>query len=339
MKIQKIIPKKTQKFSKRIKMPFIFKSSKSFKYIFIILMLLYLIDLIRFQVSPNNTKTHTKFFGNIGQFKRRAFDEYKPHKVFIEAHRGVNKIKFQNTKESIELAIKYGLDSFETDFLLSKDNVGVLVHGGREGDLTHYYKKTRNKVIYTNWKKLSKLRTKKNKLKMPKLEDIMKLAKNKIFMNLEIKDPRVDLVFPYVIKLIEKYDYFNQISLSSFNHNYYKKIVEYNQNNTFKKKLYFGFLYHGFDIIKEYPFNLTKNTLNLYWRNITKDVCDKAHENGMAVFAWFSFREKENEEDWQRLFDSGIDIICTNYPLKATKFRNKYYIKKSYKDFMRKFFS
>ena len=59
----------------------------------------------------------------------------------------------------------------------------------------------------------------------------------------------------------------------------------------------------------------------------------------MAVFAWFSFREKENEEDWQRLFDSGIDIICTNYPLKATKFRNKYYIKKSYKDFMRKFFS
>ena len=334
MKIQKIIPKKTQKFSKRIKMPFIFKSSKSFKYIFIILMLLYLIDLIRFQVSPYNTKTHAKFFGNIGQFKRRAFDEYKPHKVFIEAHRGVNKIKFQNTKESIELAIKYGLDSFETDLWLSKDNVGVLVHGGREGDLTHYYKKTRNKVIYTNWKKLSKLRTKKNKLKMPKLEDIMKLAKNKIFMNLEIKDPRVNLVFPYVIKLIEKYDYFNQISLSSFNHNYYKKIIEYNKNNKFGKKLSFGFLYGGRSNQTMYPFNLPKTSLNLYWRKVTKEICDKAHANGMAVFAWFYMRENENEKIWQRLFDYGIDIICTNYPLRAIKFRKYYYKRKSRKKFI-----
>ena len=50
--------------------------------------------------------------------KRRSFDEFKPHKVFIEAHRGVNREKFQNTKESIELAIKYGLDSFETDLII-----------------------------------------------------------------------------------------------------------------------------------------------------------------------------------------------------------------------------
>ena len=87
-----------------------------------------------------------------------------------------------------------------------------------------------------------------------------------------------------------------------------------------------------------YNFNLPKTSLNLYWRSVTKNVCDKAHANGMAVFAWFYLGENENEEIWQRLFDCGIDIICSNFPLKAKKFRNKYYIQKSYKDFMRKFF-
>ena len=321
MERKKQIPPIKKKFSYK----YIIKTKTNYfilKFIFIIIIIILLSYIMKL---PN--------------LKRRAFDEFKPHKVFIEAHRGVNRLKFQNTKESIELAIKYGIDTVETDLWLSKDNVGVLSHVGRSNEFYQYYQNANFSIFNTNWTELSKLRTIRDNLTMPKLEDIMILAKNKIFIDLEIKDPRVDIVFPYITNLIEKYDYFNQISLSSFNHNYYKKIVEYNQNNTFKKKLYFGFLYHGFDIIKEYPFNLTKNTLNLYWRNITKDVCDKAHENGMAVFAWFSFTEKENEEDWQRLFDSGIDIICTNYPLKATKFRNKYYIKKSYKDFMRKFFS
>ena len=38
---------------------------------------------------------------------------------------------------------------------------------------------------------------------MPKLEELIKLAKNKIIINLEIKDPRIDLIFPKITKLIE----------------------------------------------------------------------------------------------------------------------------------------
>ena len=83
-----------------------------------------------------------------------------------------------------------------------------------------------------------------------------------------------------------------------------------------------------------YPFNLPKTSLNLYWRKVTKEICDKAHANGMAVFAWFYMRENENEKIWQRLFDYGIDIICTNYPLRAIKFRKYYYKRKSRKKFI-----
>ena len=260
------------------------------------------------------------------KLKRRSFDEFKPHKVFIEAHRGVNREKFQNTKESIELAIKYGLDSFETDLWLSKDNVGVLVHGKGLGEIKRFYNKN-YRVIYTNWAKLSTLYTKRDKLRMPKLEDIIKLTKNKIFMNLEIKDPRVNLVFPYVIKMLKKYNYFDQVSISSFNHKYYKKVYEFNKNNKLGKKLSFGFIISG-GYSKYYPYHAPYNSLNLHWKLITKKICDKAHSNKMAVLAWFYLGENETFSIYERLFDYGIDIICTNDPLRAKKFRDLYYEKK-----------
>ena len=307
---KKIIQPKKQKFiRKKIKKkPFVLKINKSVKIIIFLLISLFLITF-------RNT------------LKRKSFDEFKPHKVFIEAHRGVNRQKFENTKESIELAIKYGLDSFETDLWLSKDKVGVLVHGkSPHGEIKHFYNRN-YKVIYTNWSQLSTLYTRKGKLKMPKLEDIIKLTKNKIFMNLEIKDPRVDLVFPYIIKLLKKYNYFDQISISSFNHNYYKKVYEFNKYNKLGKKLSFGFIISGGNS-KYYPYHAPHNSLNLYWKKVTKQICDKAHANKMAVMAWFYMNENETFNIYQRLFDYGIDIICSNDPLNAKKFRDLYYKKK-----------
>ena len=269
------------------------------------------------------------YFSFKPSLKRKAFDEYKPHKVFIEAHRGVNREVFQNTKEAILLAIKYGLDSFETDAWLSSDNVLVLVHGGFLGDISHYYN-AHYKVIGTNWEKLSKVRTKRGNLTMPRLDEIMQLTKNKIFMNLEIKDFRADLVFPQVVNLIEKYDYFDQISISSFHHRYYGKIVEYNNNNTLGKKISFGFLYGGGSNPKAYPYHFKYNSLNVLWTKVNKRVCEKAHENGMAVFAWFYMGVEETDKIYKSLFDSGVDIICSNDPLRAKKFRHFYYKKWKY---------
>ena len=259
--------------------------------------------------------------------RRKTFDVFKKHKVFIEAHRGVNRVKFENTKEAISLAIKMGLDSFETDTWLSKDNVLVLAHAGRLGDVSRLYN-SNYKIIDTNWTQLSKIRTKVGNLSMPRLEDIMILTKNKIFMNLEIKDPRINLVFPQITKLIEKYDFFDQISISSFNHKYYQKIEEYNNNHSLRKRLTFGFLYGGGSKNKYFVYNLKYNTINAYWTKINKIVCDKAHANGMAVMAWFYMGETENNHIYKRLFDYGVDVICSNEPLKAKKFRHYYYRKK-----------
>ena len=81
----------------------------------------------------------------------------------------------------------------------------------------------------------------------------------------------------------------------------------------------------GEEVIQITIYNSTNNTLNIYWSKITKNVCDKAHRNGMAVLAWFYMDEIENKTIYQRLFNNGIDILCTNYPFLAKKFRYFYY--------------
>lgn len=251
---------------------------------------------------------------------RHPNDIFSTHKTFIESHRGVNREIFQNTLEAFQRAIQYDIDSFETDVWLTKDNVLVILHGGDGGNLEGYYDHTGN-VKDLTWDELSTYRTIQDNLRMPRLIDVLELTKNKIFMNLEIKDPRTDLIFPYIIQLIEEYNFFDQIAISSFHHSYYDKIEEYNNNHD--NKIIFGFLYHK----NEIDFDYTKkgHSLNIYWKNASKEVCKKAHDNGMAILAWFNLEDEENSKIYKQLFENGVDSIICNVPLLAKKFRDNYY--------------
>jgi len=254
--------------------------------------------------------------------KRHSQDIFSPsHKTFIEAHRGINREIFQNTLESFQKVLKYNIESLETDTWLSKDNVLILLHGNNVSSLKGFYN-SHGKAKELTWKQLSQYRTIRDNLKMPRLSDLFKLTKNKVFINLEIKDPRVNLVFPKVIELIEKYNFFDQITISSYFYGYYYKIKEYNKKNN--KNLTFGFLYFKTKE-KYYNYHHKGNSLNIYWPHASKRVCDKAHKNGMAVMAWFLPRQKENNRLYKKLIENGVDVICCNEPVKAKRFRDNYY--------------
>ena len=256
-------------------------------------------------------------------FTRNSQDIFSPHKVFIESHRGVNREIFQNTIEAFRLAIRYKIECIETDVWLSKDNELVIMHGsGPDGNLEGFYDHPGN-ITNLTWAELSTYHTIKDNLTIPKLRDVMKLIKeNKIYMNLEIKDPRVDLVFPYLIELIEEFDIFEQINLSSYEHNYYYKIREYNIK--YNKNLIFGSLYKPY--MDEYDYSRKGSSLNIFWANATKEICDKAHENGMAVLTYFGMDNLENNEIYKQLIQNGVDIICCNKPVLAKAYRDSYYI-------------
>ena len=287
---------------------------KTLKYLLIVMIIILSVIISIYNVL----RTKIDFLNNNNKKLRHPQDIFAPHKTFIEAHCGMNKEIFQNTIESFSKAIEYGIESLETDVWLSKDNVLVFIHGSRIGNISKYYNHNGN-IKELNWDELSTLRTIKDNLTMPRLIDLMKLAKNKIYIDLEIKDPRVDLVFPKITKLIEEYDFFDQISICSFYHGYYEKIEEYNRKNN--KNLLFGF---GYKVNETNLIDYTKkgNTINIHWSVATKDVCDKAHENGMGVMAWFRLDEDENLENYKSLINNGVDVICANYTLIAKNYRD-----------------
>ena len=286
-----------------------------FKYLIIKIISILLIFLFLFLISKKE-----KNITPIAHEKRFSIDIFK-NKMLIEAHRGANKEIYQNTMEAFSKAIEYDIDCIETDVWLTKDKVLVLVHGsGLWGKLKKFYNVSKS-VTNMTWRQISRYRTVKDNLKMPKLEDLIKLAKNKTIINLEIKDPRIDLIFPKITKLIEKYDFHDQIFFISFYNEYYNKTVEYNKKK--RKNIIFEFAYRENVTYSQFDFSKKGNIMSIYWKNVTKEICDKAHANGMAVSASFRF-DKESPINYKKLIEAGVDAISVNYPSFAKKYRDFY---------------
>ena len=253
----------------------------------------------------------------------KSFEIFKPNHIpFIEGHRGVNKEYPENTLRAFQNALDNEIDGVELDVWLSKDNIPVVVHGSLFGFLYFYYKKAFGFVRNYLLDELKKLEVRNGDDKMPTLEEVFKLSQGKLFINIELKDSRCDKLFPVLIELIKKYDMFEKISLSSFHHQYAKYVFEYNKNNN--KKIEFGFLYRKKLIFDLFKYDMKNTTLNVYYTDATKARCDKAHENGMAVIAWFRMNDKENDDIYKKLLDNGVDGIISNFPKQAKAYRDFY---------------
>jgi len=263
---------------------------------------------------------------------RRSFDVMKKgHRLFIEGHRGVNREFTQNTLKSFAQAINYKLDSIELDIWLTKDKVPIILHGGDNGQLFEYMKNVDKNLVVNDitYDELSKLKfIEDDNQKIPKFEEVLDLCKDKIFINIEMKDPNINETFAKVIELLEKKDMIKQIDISSFHHEYHNLVEKYNE--THKDKIEFGYLYHDQkekEKFKPYRYDTPGCSMNVYQGDLTKEMVDKAHQNDMVVLIWFGMKDKESDELYQKLFDYGIDVICCNEPNKAKEFRDFKYKK------------
>lgn len=260
--------------------------------------------------------------------KRNSHDIFKKnHITYIESHRGFNKIYPQNTIPAFKEAINNSIDGIELDIWLTKDHVPVVVHGQIGGYLYNFYD-TIWKINSLTLNEVKKLRTINGNEKMPTLEEVLIICKNRIFLNIEIKDKNINKMFPILINLLEKYNMINEVHISSFTHGYYKLIKKYNEQH--ENKIEFGFLYYPIFMINWFKFNYPNCSLNIYYKDVTKDLVEKAHKNGMAVLAWFKMNDEENNNIYKSLFDNGVDSIITNYPIEAKKFRDEYFVNLKY---------
>ncbi len=258
------------------------------------------------------------------ELTRQSDDVLKREKIHIEAHRGVTEgQKYHNTKEGILNAIKNGVEAFETDVQLTKDKKLVLIHDFGLGIYNCEFITIPlvTKASEYTYEELQKCKTNEGGYKIPLLDEIMNITKGKIFMNLEIKDDNEE-IWDYIQDLIEKHEYFNQISICGFNHKYYEKVEKYNKD--YNRKIVFGFLYNQFNNIQKIFAGANRSnhqiSINADFIKKNPEIVEIAHNNNMAVGLWFFKEPKE----YYNLFDLGIDVIITDYPIKVAKQLEKY---------------
>lgn len=148
---------------------------------------------------------------------------FPDNKVMVVAHRGNWREAPENSVWAIKKAIEYGANMAEIDLALTKDSVLILMHDktinrtttgkGRPQDFTYselqkFY--LRDGIGHPT------------QMKIPTLEEILLLAKGRIFLNLDKGFNYIGLVYP----MLKKYDMLDEVlfkgnvSYELFNKNY-----------------------------------------------------------------------------------------------------------------------
>ena len=137
--------------------------------------------------------------GNVDALRRTLLDASSPT-VMVASHRAVHNKFPENSLSAIKESIRIGVDIIEIDVKVSKDGVPFLMHD-RTLDRTTTGKGDPEALT---WEQLQKLfvvdKGKITKLKIPRLEEALKLAHGQILVDLDLKTDRIEHVLDVVNK-------------------------------------------------------------------------------------------------------------------------------------------
>ena len=140
---------------------------------------------------------------NAVAIRRTLLDAGSPT-VLVAAHRAVHNVHPENSLQSIEAAIKLGVDIIEIDVKVSKDGIPFLMHD-RTMDRTTTGKGDPEQFTWTQLQQFFIIdKGKKTKLKIPSLHDALDLAYGKILIDLDLKTDKIAEVVSVVNKTNSK---------------------------------------------------------------------------------------------------------------------------------------
>ena len=230
--------------------------------------------------------------------------------VINYAHRGASGYRPENTMLAFEYAIELGATGFETDVQLTADGVPVLIHDEsllRTTGVDVYVKD----MSYDEIKQLdagSWFDPQFKDATIPTLEELLQLGrKHKLIINLELKNGLV--LYPdleeKVIELIEKYDYSDNIIISSFNHYSLKKC------HTLRPLLKTGILYmEGIYEPWHYAKSIGATKLHAPFYAAYPQWISEAKEHGCQ----YNVYTVNDDKQMQEFIAAGVAGIITDYP-------------------------
>lgn len=241
--------------------------------------------------------------------------------IMVIAHRGFSGAAPENTMASFRKAIDAGSDMLELDVHLSKDGEVVVIHDESVAKTTN----GQGRIVDFTLKELKKLDAGSwfgpqfSGERIPTLKEVLEVAKGKILVNIEIKNPThgryfitelTDRAWQEVIKA----EMVQQVIFSSFNPSALERIRE----KTPRGRV--ALLYHKpWESLREVTGGDSYAILNLRNIHLTKSKIAKIRQAGMQVNVYTVNPEEEMEQfvQWE------VDGIITNHPDRLIKILQK----------------
>lgn len=229
----------------------------------------------------------------------------------IVAHRGNSSVAPENTLISVQSAIDALADRTEIDVQLSKDNIPVLMHDTTlkrtcniNGKVSDYYFEDLINMDAGIW--YSKRFANE---KIPSLEDVISLSKDKINLMIELKATkgREDLYATAVIDLIHKYEVAQQVIVASFSLDMLEEIKKLDKGivTCLITRVAYGPLYkhEAIDIVSINSSFAGSRTLESF------------DNTGYPLYVW----TVNNKREITNMKDLKVSGIITDYPIEARK--------------------
>mgnify|MGYP001568243544 CR=1 FL=1 len=217
-------------------------------------------------------------------------------------HRGACYYKPENTLSSFKYALKLKCPYIECDVRLTKDKQVVIIHDKDLERTTNGY----GLVSKFTLKELKKLDAGNNE-KIPTLQELINLVKNKAKLVIELKKARN--IIKETFKIIKKNKIENKVLIVSFHSSYLRKIKKLNP------EIKTGLISRRTLLVIKRAKLCKADLIGIYYRFVDKSLINKIHKNNFRVFAYERVTENLSKNQIKRLINYGLDGIALNKPI------------------------
>lgn len=224
----------------------------------------------------------------------------------IAAHRGYSSEAPENTIPAFEASIDNFADYVELDVQQTKDGEIVVMHDTNLKRTTGLNKKIWN-VTYEELSELdagSWFSEEFAETRVPKLSEVMEIAKGNLKLNIEIKlKGKEDHLVEKVVDIINEYDMRDSCVITSFQPKALKRVKDH--DSRVKTGYILNVAYGDFSNISY------ADALSINYAFATESLVNMAHDSGKEVYVW----TVNTPEAINDMLELGVDMIITDDPV------------------------
>ena len=226
----------------------------------------------------------------------------------ITAHRGSSTVAPENTVSSVLRAIDDRAGFAEIDVQMSSDGIAVLFHDPTLAKLG--MSQSVDQLTYDEIAKIDAgqwFDSTYTGEQIPTLEEVLKVAKNKIKLNIELKVYDTNSLLPeIVVRLIESNDFINECIITSFDLNAIELVKKINPH------IKTGWIVRSLNKVNGNFYRSDIDVLSVKSSMVNHRLMRNAARFNKKVFVW----TVNDQREMNRMLNAGVHSIITDYPHK-----------------------